>query len=99
MVARMKKRRVEWCWECMRYKRTCKGFKYYVPNEASIIKQCSNRVKSPENVKSPLQIVAFHSLYRTKLGAGTDKDMAFIEAVVQTGDLVFAETVCSAGDN
>tara|TARA_Y100000310_G_C20599000_1_gene772015 strand:+ start:702 stop:866 length:165 start_codon:yes stop_codon:yes gene_type:complete len=30
-------------------------------------------------------------LYRTKLGAGTDKDMAFIEAVVQTGDLVFAE--------
>ena len=51
---------------------------------------CKNRVFSPDNTPNRLQVDAFVSLNKRKIAGGMDHLNAFVEAIVQTSDDVFA---------
>lgn len=54
---------------------------------------CINRVFEPDNIVSPMQVEAFTSLYRTKIKNGMDGLTAFVEAIVQASDDVYAKAI------
>ena len=59
--------------------------------DQGVKKECVYQVKSPGNTKSKIQVVAFSSLYKAKRNGGMENLQAFIEAIAQTSDEVFAE--------
>ena len=75
------------CHDCNIFHVSCNGELF----ERSGRKACINQVKLPDNTKSKIQVAAFGSLYRAKIRLGTEKLQAFVEAICQTSDTVFAD--------
>ena len=80
------------CMRCNIYQDTCTGEKFvWCESLRGTRKQdCQNRVFTPENIPSHIQVEAFVSLNRRKIAGGMDHLTAFAEAIVQTSDTVFA---------
>ena len=88
--------RIDECVECCLYMDECDGkelFKLPPKTHGHQGKLCTNRVKSSNNTISPLQLRAFSSLYYTKIKCGEGKLDAFVGAITQTSDDVFAESM------
>ena len=83
--------KVNICMNCNLYHVDCTGERFVRGTDRNGLKKgCANRVGGIHIIPSPMQIEAFVSLYRAKRRAGTDRLMAFVEAIVQTSDDVFA---------
>jgi hypothetical protein len=77
------------CYNCNMYHISCHGEMFKRP-EKGYKKGCINQVRSEDNTKSKIQVAAFGSLYRAKRRGGTERLQAFVEAIAQTSDEVFA---------
>ena len=78
------------CHDCNIYDDSCKGERFE-KSKGPYKKECVNQVQSPNNTQSKIQVAAFVSLYKTKRRLGMDILQAFVEAIVQTSDKVYAE--------
>ena len=88
--------RIDQCIECCLYRDECDGkelFKLPPKIKGFQSKLCVNRVNSPNNTISPLQLRAFYSPYYAKIKGGESKLEAFVGAITQTLDDVFAESM------
>ncbi len=78
------------CHDCNIYHISCMG-EMFERSKGTYKKECVNQVQSPGNIKSKIQVAAFGSLYKIKRRNGVDNLQAFIEAIVQSSDEVFAK--------
>ena len=78
------------CENCEHYKVACDGEKMFKQKKTTYSSEsfCENYTNPPVAI-NPIQVEAFHSLYRVKRRGGMDNLMAFVEAVVQTSDDVW----------
>lgn len=86
-----KTQKIDICYRCNLFHESCYGeqFKWATRTDGKRKQDCTHRVCDRDNIASPIQIQAFYSLYRVKRKGGTDKMMAFTEAIVQTSDDVY----------
>lgn len=88
----MAKDKQEICMKCNIYHVVCMGeqFKEAFNRDGGVKRDCANREFSPGNTPNRLQVDAFVSLNRRKILNGMTPLNAFVEAIVQTSDDVFA---------
>ena len=80
------------CYGCTRYQLDCDGRKHFKLGDrrnGKPIKTCNNQTRGDGNTGNLIQVNAFKSLFRIKVRCGTEKYMAFAEAIVQSADDVF----------
>ena len=89
---------IEICYNCNIFHESCNGVRLYKRDKAQKTDNCKNRVTTSNNTKSPLQVLAFISLYKTKRRCGMLTEQAFVESIVQTSDDVFEEAKAKRPD-
>ncbi len=78
------------CHDCNIFHIACTG-EMFERSKGTYKKECVNQVRSHGNIESKIQVAAFYSLFKTKRRCGVDVLWAFVEAIVQSSDEVFAE--------
>ncbi len=78
------------CHDCNIYHISCTG-EMFERSKGTYKKECVNQVSSPGNIESKIQVSAFCSLFKLKRRHGVEILQAFVEAIVQSSDDVFAE--------
>ena len=69
---------------------TCDGKSFFWIDPDKKKKTCANQGQGTGVILNPIQVEAFQSLFRAKVRGGMSNLEAFVEAIVQTSDVVFA---------